>query len=366
MSCGATKDSQVTVERSDRMWSTGEGNGKPLQYSCLENPMNSMKRQKNRTLKDELPRSVGAQYATGDQWRNNSKKNEGMEPKQKQHAVVNGTGDGSRVWCCKEQYCIGTWNIRSMNQGKLEVVKQEMARVNINILGISELGWPGRGEFNSDDHLIYYYGQESLRRNGVAIIVNKRVWNAVLGCNLKNDRMISVHFQGKPFDITVIQDYSLTSNAEEAEVEQFYEDLQDLLELTSKKDVLFITGGWNEKVGSQETPGVTGKFDLGVQNEVGQRLIEFCQENALVIANTLFQHYKRRLYTWTSPDGRHWNQIDYILCSQRWRNSIQSAKTRPGAGCGSDHELLTTKFRLKLKKMEKTTRPFRNDLNQIP
>ena len=117
--------------------------------------------------------------------------------------------------------------------------------------------------------------------------------------------MISVHFQGKPFDITVIQDYSLTSNAEEAEVEQFYEDLQDLLELTSKKDVLFITGGWNEKVGSQETPGVTGKFDLGVQNEVGQRLIEFCQENALVIANTLFQHYKRRLYTWTAPDGRN-------------------------------------------------------------
>ena len=178
--------------------------------------------------------------------------------------------------------------------------------------------------------------------------------------------MISVHFQGKPFNITVIQDYSLTSNAEEAEVEQFYEDLQDLLELTSKKDVLFITEGWNAEVGSQETPGVTGKFDLGVQNEVGQRLIEFCQENALAIANTLFQHYKRILYTWTSPDGRHRNQIDYVLCSQRWRNSIQSAKTRLGAGCGSDHELLTTKFRLKLKKMEKTTRPFRNDLSQIP
>ena len=127
------------VESSDKMWSTGEGNGKPLQYSCLENRMNRMKREKDRTLKDELPRSVGAQYATGDQWRNNSRKNEETEPNQKQHPVVDLTSDGSKVQCCKEQYCIGTWNVRSMNQGKLEVVKQETARVNVNILGISEL-----------------------------------------------------------------------------------------------------------------------------------------------------------------------------------------------------------------------------------
>ena len=139
--------------------------------------------------------------------------------------------------------------------------------------------------------------------------------------------MISVRFQGKPFNITVIQDYAPTSNAEEAEVKWFYEDLQDLLELTPKKDVLFIIGDWNAKVGSQETPGVTGKFGLGEQNEAGQRLIEFCQENALVIANTLFHQHKRRLYTWTSPDGQHQNQIYYILCSQRWRSFIQSAKT---------------------------------------
>ena len=128
----------------------------------------------------------------------------------------------------------------------------EMARVNINILGISELKWTGMGEFNPDDHFIYYCGQESLRRNGVAIMVNKRVWNAALGCNLKNDRMISVHFQGKPFNITIIQVYAPTRNAEETEIEQLYEDLQDLLELTPKKDVLFITGDWNAKVGSQE------------------------------------------------------------------------------------------------------------------
>ena len=147
--------------------------------------------------------------------------------------------------------------------------------MNVDILGISELKWTRMGEFNSDDHYIYYCGQESLRRNGIAIIVNKRVWNAVLGCNLKNDRIISVRFQGKPFNITVIQVYAPTSNAEEAEIEQFYEDLQNHLELTPKKDVLFIIGGWNAKVGSQETPGVTGKFGLGIRNEAGQRLIEF-------------------------------------------------------------------------------------------
>ena len=155
------------------MWSTGEGNGKPLQYSCLENPMNSMKRQKDRTLKDELLRSVDAQWATGDQCRYNSRKNEEMEPKQKQHPFVDVTSDKSKVRCRKEQYCIGTWNVMSMNQGKLEVVKQEMERVNRDILGINKLKWTGMGEFNSDDHYIYYCEQESLRRNGVAIIVNK-------------------------------------------------------------------------------------------------------------------------------------------------------------------------------------------------
>ena len=175
MPCRATQDGQVMVESSDKTCSTGEGAGTPLQYSCLENPMNSMKRQNDRILKEELPRSVGAQSAIGHQWRNNSRKNEGMEPKQKDHPAVDVTSDGSKVRCSKEQYCIGTWNVRPTNQGKLEVVKQEMARVNIDILGISELKWTGMGEFNSDDHYIYYFGQESLRRNGVAIMVNKRV-----------------------------------------------------------------------------------------------------------------------------------------------------------------------------------------------
>ena len=152
--------------------------------------------------------------------------------------------------------------------------------------------------------------------------------------------------------ISQLSKYAPTSNTEETEVEGFYEDLQDLLELTHQKDVLFIIGDWNAKVGSQETPGVTGKFGLGVQNEA-----DFCQENALIMANTLFQQHKRRLYTWTSPDGQLQNHTDYIFWSQRWGSSIESAKTRPGADRGSDHELLIAKFRLKLKKVGKTTNP---------
>ena len=162
--------------------------------------------------------------------------------------------------------------------------------------------------------------------------------------------MISIHFQDKPFSITVIQFYDPNTNAENTEVEQFYDDLQDLLELTPKRDVLFIIGDWNAKVGNQEIPEVIGKFSLGVQNEAGQRLIKFCQKNSLVIANTLFQQHKRKLYTWTSPDDQYKNQIDYILYNQKWRNSIQLAKTRPRADCGSDDGLLFTKLRLELKK----------------
>ena len=191
------------------------------------------------TLKDELPRLVGIQYATGEGWRNSSRKNEAAELKRKQCPIVGVSVGESKVWCYKEQYCIGTWGVRSMNQGKMEVVKYEMARVNIDILGISELKWIRMAKFNSDDHYIYYCGQESLRKSGATLIVNKRVWNALLRCNLKNDRMILVCFQDKPFSITAIQVYASTTNAKETEVEWFYEDLQDLLELTPKKNMSF-------------------------------------------------------------------------------------------------------------------------------
>ena len=185
-------------------------------YSCLEDPMNSMKRWKDMTLKYELPRSLGAQYATGEEWRNNTRKNEEREPKWKQCPVVDVTGDGNRVRCYEVQYCIGTWSVRFMNQRKLEVVTQETTRVNIDILAISELKWTRMGKFNSDDHYIYYCGQDFLRRNGVVLIINKKGWS---GCNLKNDRKISVCFQGKPFRIRVIQVNAPTSNPQEAEDE---------------------------------------------------------------------------------------------------------------------------------------------------
>ena len=161
--------------------------------------MNSMKRQKDMTLEDEPPWSEGVYYATEEEQRNSSRKKEEAGPKWKQHSAVDVSGDESKIWCCKEQYFIGTWNVRSLNQDKLDIVKQEMVRLNIDLLRISHRKWTGMSEFKSDDHYIYCYGQEYLRRNGVALIVNKRVWNALLGYTLKNNRMISVHFQGKPF-----------------------------------------------------------------------------------------------------------------------------------------------------------------------
>ena len=228
-----------------------------------------------------------------------------MEPKQKQYPAVDVTGDRSKVLCCKEEYCIGIWNVRSTNQGKLEVVKQELARVNINILGISKLKWTVMGDFNSDNHYIYYCGQQSLIRTGVALIVKKKSPKCSTWMQSQKRENDLCPFPGKPFSITVIQVYTPTSNAEEAEVEWFYEDLQDLIELTPQKDVLFIIVDWNAKVGSQALPGVTGKFGLGVQNESGQRPTEFCQEKALVIANTFFQQHKRRqhmdLNRWSIP-----------------------------------------------------------------
>ena len=179
------------------------------------------------------------------------------------------TGDRSKVRCCTEQYCIGTWNVRSMNQGKLEVVKQEMATVNISILGISKLKWTGRGEFNSNDHFIYSCGQESLRRNGVAIMINKESEMQYLDTISKNDRMISVCFQGKPFNIRVIQAYAPTSNSEEAKLNGSMKTYKTL-KLTPEKHVLFIIGDWNAKVGSQKTPEITGNLTLECRMKQGK------------------------------------------------------------------------------------------------
>ena len=217
-------------------------------------------------------------------------------------------------------------------EGKLKVLEQEMARVNIDLLGISELKWIGTGKFNSDDHYIYYCGQGSLRRNGVAILATKSLKCSTWMQSQKR-QMISVHFQGKAFNITVIQVSAPPSNAEEAEVGWFYEDLQDLLELTPKKRCPFHYRGLECK--SRKSRNSWSNRQIWPWS-TGQRLIEFCQENALVIANTLFQQHRRRLCTWTSADGQHQNQIDDILCSQRRRNYIVSRnKTRRWLWLGS-------------------------------
>ena len=178
--------------------------------------------------------------------------------------------------------------------------------------------------------------------------------------------MISTRFQGKPINITIIQVYAPTTDAKENEIEQFYVDLQQLTDIVPRKDAIVIMGDWNAKVGSTTTSGITGKFGLGVRNKAGDRLVEFCQNNSMFIANTFFQQPKRRLYTWTSPGGQYRNQIDYVLCNQRWRSSIQISKTRPGADCGSDHELLLAKIRIKLKKTGKIIGPSRYELSNIP
>ena len=262
-------------------------------------------------------------------------------------------GNNAQLWMClevkvqsyKEKYCIGTWNVRSMSQGKLGMVKQEMAKVNIDILGIIVLKWMGMGEFNSDDHYTYYCRQESHRSNGVALIVNKRIWNAVLGCNLKNNRMILVRFQGKPFSITVIQVCTLTTDAKEAEVDWFFEDLQHLLTNTKKKKKSYFRHRglkcksqksrhtWNNRhVWPCRTKWSRTKTNRVLLRELAghsQHPFSATQEMTLC------------------TDISRWSilKLDYVLCSGRWKNSIQSKKKpRLGAGCDSDCELLTAKL----------------------
>ena len=309
-------------------------------------------------LEGELPRLIGVQCATGEKQRNSSRKRAG--PKWKHCWIVYVSGGESKVWCCKEQYCIGTLNVRSMNQGKLDMVKQEMARVNINILGISEVKWTGMGKFNSHDHYIYYCGQVSLRRNGVALIVNKSLKCSTWMQSQKQQNDLC-SFPSKPFNITVFQVCSPTTNAEEAEVDWFYEDIQYLLELTSKKLSSSSQGIKMKSRKSRDTwdnrqvwPWST-KWSKAKANRVLSRKHTGHSKHPLPTTQEMILHMDITRY-----------QIDYILYSQRWRSSIQSAKIRLGADCGSDHELLINKFRLKLKKVGKTTRPFRYDLNQIP
>ncbi|CAF1413680.1 unnamed protein product [Adineta steineri] len=241
-----------------------------------------------------------------------------------------------------------------------------MDRIKMDILGIGELKWTGNGHFTSGNYEVYYSGSENIRRNGVALIVNKKLINSIIGYHTKNDRIISIRLQGKPTNLTIIQIYAPTTEAEESIIENFYMELQQLLDNVPKKDTILIIGDWNAKVGETEVPGIVEKFELGKRNEAGDRLIEFCQDNHMVITNTCFKQPKRRLYTWTTPNGQHRDQIDYILCNRRWKSSIKSVKTRPGADCGTDHELLLACFRIKLKQHQKSTQTSKPDLQNIP
>ncbi|MBN3288198.1 CFDP2 protein, partial [Polyodon spathula] len=217
---------------------------------------------------------------------------------------------------------IEDWNVNGLNVGKLDIVKREMNRLNIYILGISEIHWTGNGFFNSGEHTVYYSGNDTTRRRGVG-------------------------FTGKPHDVTVLQIYSPTAVAPEEEVEEFYGKLQDALSQIPNKDIIYIIGDFNSKVGTMAEPEIVGRFGLGVRNEAGDRLVQFCQEHRLMITNTWFEQPKWRLYTWTLPSGEHRNQIDYILCQKKWQSSILAVKTYPGVACGSDHQLLVATVKLK-------------------
>ena len=261
------------------------------------------------------------------------------------------TKNGKLSFC--KNHKIGTWNVRTMNTGKLDIVKREMERTKVEILGISELKWTEMGHFQSDEYKVFFCGQDHVRRNGVAIICDKDTSRCVMGYKPISDRIISIRLDGHPVRTTIIQIYAPTSAASEDDIEDFYGRLQDLIDTVPRGDVLITMGDWNAKIGDKAVEGISGTHGLGDRNEAGERMIEFCEANQLIATNTWFKQPRRRLYTWTSPDGMHRNQIDYILIQKRWRSMIKSAKTMPGADCGTDHELLVATIQVKLKKTKK-------------
>ena len=250
----------------------------------------------------------------------------------------------------KATHKVGTWNVRTINQGKLNIMKDEMERMEIDILGISELKWTGKGHFQSEDYKVFYAGYENLIMNRVAISLNKDMLNYVLGYYPIKDRIISIRIQGNPINMTIIQVYAPTTAASGKVIEELY---NKLLNNTPRKDLTIIMDDCNAKVGKMKDARVTGQFGLGDRNEAGDRLVQFCEENELSITNNFFEQPDCRLYTRTTPDGNHRNQIDYIICKQRWKTAVQSVKTRPDADCGSDHELLLAGVKIKLKKKRK-------------
>ena len=264
---------------------------------------------------------------------------------------------------------IGTWNVRSLYQGKLQMVVSEMERYNIDIMGICEHRWAGQGHVHVEEGTFIYSGTEKGGQSGVGLYLSKTTTGMMLGYNPISDRILTVRLHGKRRNITIIQIYAPTSTAPEEEIENFYIKIQDTLEKSHKQDIKIIMGDFNAKVGVERTEDerkTKGPFSIGHRNESGEKLVNFCFENNLDIMNTFFKQHPRRLYTWTTPDRKTRNQIDYIITQQRWRTSISSAKTYPGADCDTDHELLVADFKIKLKRIKRNPRPIRFDLRHIP
>src|SRR3984885_9352479 len=235
----------------------------------------------------------------------------------------------------------------------MDVIQREMKRLDIAIMGLSKTRWKGQGHFNWRGYRIIMSGQKERGRNVVAIMCDKISTKAIMGYDTVNDRILSVRFRGRQVNTTIVQVYAPTSTALEEEHDRFYADLQSIMDRTPKRDILVIIGDFNAKVGQRigGNKGTMGDHGLGKQNEAGERLIEFCDGNNMSIMNTWFEQPKRRLYTWTSPDGKHRNQIDYILINKRWKSTINDVRTKPGADCGTDHELLVATLKIKLKKL---------------
>ena len=325
-------------------------------------------RKRDITPDDGPPRSEGVPRATGEGYRctvSTVGQNATASSKPQRSAAVENSDSGKpHIYLLKNEYKVGTWNVRGMGLGKLDVIKREMERMDITVLGLSEMKWSGKGHFTSDTHTVYYSGQN--RITGVGFIVNKELAKSVLGYNPVNDRIILLRIQGRPLNITIVQVYAPTSAAEEKEKEEFYHQLDQVLTTISSKDITMVMGDFNAKVGKGLEDGIVGPHGLGKRNEEGDRLVQFCISKKLLVSNTCYQQPNRRLYTWTSPDKQHRNQIDYILCQERWRNSLLNVKTLPGADCGTDHELLVAKMRVRLKVKKKGHVPIRYDLDNIP
>uniref|UniRef100_A0A3B1JKT5 Endonuclease/exonuclease/phosphatase domain-containing protein n=1 Tax=Astyanax mexicanus TaxID=7994 RepID=A0A3B1JKT5_ASTMX len=271
-----------------------------------------------------------------------------------------------RLRFSKTPHNIGTWNVRGMNIGKLEIIKQEMKRLYIDLLGISEFHWTGNGYFKSDEYTVFYSGNDTIKRNGVAIIATKVVSKAAYSFNVVSDQIISIRIAGSPRSITFLQAYAPTTDAAEKDIKGFYTKLQETIDQTPARDIIFVMGDFNAKVGSGEELPTVGKFGLGVRNDAGDRLIQCCIENRLSVMNTWFKQPKRRLYTWTAPNGIHRNQIDYFLCQRCWKSSILSKKTYPGADCGSDHQLMVAKIKIRFSTIKRPQALRRFDTDNIP